>query len=99
MAFAAVRSKAVIMLSLIHCFSYLVPGVFSCWTRFVVRFLGSVIVLAIYPCTEPESFVREGRTSTTFFFLVFDYFDEGSKYHYKRAIIGPPAKCHLNGVL
>ena len=71
MAFAAVRSKPVIMVSLIHCFSYLVPGVFRCWTRFVVRFLVSVIVLAIYPCTEPESFVREGRTSTFFFkFLI-----------------------------
>ena len=24
--------------------------------------------------------------------------ERGSKYHYKRAIIGLPAKCHLNGV-
>ena len=24
--------------------------------------------------------------------------EEGSKYHYKRAIIDPPAKRHLNGV-
>ena len=25
--------------------------------------------------------------------------EEGSKYHYKRAIIGPPAKRQLNGIL
>ena len=33
-----------------------------------------------------------------FFFLV-DEGEGGSKYHYLRAIIGPPAKRHLNGVL
>ena len=37
---------------------------------------------------DPESFVREGSTLTGFL-------RGGSKYHYKRAIIGPPAKRHL----
>ena len=49
-----------------------------------------------WTCADPESFVRGGPTLTTFFFLSF-YFDEGggSEYHYKRGIVGPPAKRHL----
>ena len=39
-------------------------------------------------CADPESF----------FFLV-DEGEGGSKYRYKWAIIDPPAKHHLNGVL
>ena len=45
-------------------------------------------------CTDPESFVRGGPPLT--WFLVW-WGEEWSKYHYLRAIIGPPAKCHLNG--
>ena len=53
---------------------------------------------------DPESFFRGGQTLTTFFclFICFVFLvDDGRKYpkpHYKRAIIGPPAKRHLNGV-
>ena len=39
------------------------------------------------PCADPESFDRGGPTLTTFFFV-----DEGIS----GAIIGFPAKCHLN---
>ena len=57
-------------------------------------------------CADPENFARGGPTLTTFSFLLFVFFVffvflsgfGGSKYHYKRAIIGPPAKRHLNGV-
>ena len=55
-------------------------------------------------CAYPESFVRGGptffpifRTLTTFCFLVHEG-KRGTKYHYLRAIGGPPAKLHLNGV-
>ena len=47
-------------------------------------------------CADPESFVRGGPTLTTF--ILVDEGEKGSKYHYKRAIIGSPAKRHLNGV-
>ena len=47
--------------------------------------------LVLWPCTDPKSFVRWGPTLTTFFSLM-------REYHYLRAIIGPPAKRHLNGV-
>ena len=40
-------------------------------------------------CGNPESFVRGGPTLITFFCLCGE---GGSKYHYKRVIIGPPAK-------
>ena len=43
------------------------------------------------PCADPESFVRGGPTLTIF----LDGRDNPSKYHYKRTIIGPPAKRHL----
>ena len=50
------------------------------------------------PCTDPESFVKGGPTLTTFclffFFFCTDEVRGGSKYHYKQAIIGPPAKHH-----
>ena len=39
-------------------------------------------------------------SSTTFFYVLLVDEDEGGfKYHDKRAIIGPPAKRHSNGVL
>ena len=44
---------------------------------------------------DPESFFRGGLTFFTFFFLLGE---SGSKYRFKRAIIGPEAKGHLNGV-
>ena len=47
-------------------------------------------------CAAPESFARGGPTLTTFFSFMGEEF---SKYHYKRAIFGPPAKRHLNGDL
>ena len=45
----------------------------------------------------------QGRSNFDEFFFVFFCFitwwgEEGSKYHFKRAINGPPAKRHLNGV-
>ena len=47
-------------------------------------------------CADPESIVRGGPTLTKFFFSIMG--EELSKYHFKRAIFGPPAKRHLNGV-
>ena len=44
---------------------------------------------------DPESFVRGGPTLTIFFNW---WGEEGSKYHYKPAIIGPPAKPRFTGV-
>ena len=44
---------------------------------------------------DPESFVRGGPD----WFCFFSWWgDRGSECHYKWAIIGPPAKHHLNGV-
>ena len=37
-----------------------------------------------------------GPIASTFVFSW--WWEGGSKYHYKRAIIGPPAKCHLNDI-
>ena len=48
----------------------------------------------IQTCANPERFDRGGPTLTTLFFSLWG---DISKYHYKRAIIGPPAKHHLNG--
>ena len=47
-----------------------------------------------WSCADPESFVRDGPIFVLF--LVDE--DGGSKYHYKRAIIGMLVKRHLNGV-
>ena len=47
-------------------------------------------------CADPENFVREGLTLTMFFFSLMR--EELSKKHYWRALFGPPAKRHLNGV-
>ena len=44
-------------------------------------------------CADPEK-VSEGVQLCQVFFKA----DEGSKYHFKPAMIGPPAKRHLNGV-
>ena len=45
-----------------------------------------------------RKFCQRG-TLTTVLFSVFSWWGEGcSKCHYKRAIIGPPAKRHLNGI-
>ena len=51
-----------------------------------------------HSCADPESFIRGDPTLTLFFFLVDEarWGEEGSKYHYKRAIIGPPASCHVD---
>ena len=47
------------------------------------------------PCADPESFVRGGPTFP--FFVCFFKLDERRKYQIKWAIIGTPAKRHLNG--
>ena len=48
---------------------------------------------------DPESFVRGGPTLTRFYCCCFlEGRDDPSKYHNERAIIGSPAKRHLNGV-
>ena len=64
----------------------------------------------IRACADPESFVRGVLLLQSFFFLkiiyLFFYFlfffdewrEDPNKYHYKRAIISPPSKRHLNGV-
>ena len=78
----------------------------SCKMKIKVTVEGNVIepfflfdlyrFLPRFACTEPESFFRVGPTMT---FLFCCFVDEGTKYHEKRAIIGPPAKRHLNDVL
>ena len=46
-----------------------------------------------------QKILSEGVLWQFFFCFVFSWWGVGgSKYHYKRAIIGPPAKRHLNGV-
>ena len=46
-----------------------------------------------------RKFFQSGSNFFLFFFFSFSWLGErGYKYHYKRAIIGPPAKRHLNGV-
>ena len=47
---------------------------------------------------DPESFVREGLTFNNVFFQLMRGGRIQAEYHYKRAIIDPPAKRHLNGV-
>ena len=54
------------------------------------------LILA-WSCADLESIVRGGPTLTTF--VLVDEGREGSKYHFKRVIIGLPAKRYLNGVL
>ena len=46
-------------------------------------------------CADPESFSEGSQLWQHFFGLLGE---RGSKYHYKRAIIGPPLKRHLHGV-
>ena len=48
-------------------------------------------------CVDPEIFIWGGPTSTVFWGGWWG--KEEFRYHYKWAIIGPPAKRHLNGVL
>ena len=52
-----------------------------------------------------RKFCQRGSNFDTFFFFFFFFWGggeirgvEGSRYHYKRAFIGPPAKRHFNGV-
>ena len=42
-----------------------------------------------------RKFYQRGSNFNNVFFLVDKEGEGGSKYHYKRAIIGPPAKRHL----
>ena len=58
-----------------------------------------LIILINLPYADPESVVKGGPTAMGFLFVFFSLWGEGgSKYHYKRAIIGLPAKHHLNGI-
>ena len=51
-------------------------------------------------CADPENFVRGGPTLNFFFFIFFlEWREDPNQYHYKGAIIHPPAKRHLNGIL
>ena len=45
-----------------------------------------------------RKFCQRGPILTTFFFSLSWWVEGGSKLHYKRAFISPPAKRHLNGV-
>ena len=46
-----------------------------------------------------QEVLPEGDFDNVFFFFFFSWWGEGgSKCYYKRAIIGPPAKRHLNGI-
>ena len=57
-----------------------------------------LLVIVAMTCADPEFFIREGPTLTSFFFFFFFLADGLSKYHNQRANIGTPAKRHLNGV-
>ena len=69
-----------------------------------------LIVVSPYSCADPESRARGGSILACFFSCLCVCVGGGvvtrtlvrkersSKYHYKRAIIDPPAKRHLNGV-
>ena len=57
-------------------------------------------------CADQEHFVRGAVQLRLFLFLLFLVLKVGvggggkeSKYHYKQAVISPPAKRHLNGIL
>ena len=52
----------------------------------------------LHACADQESFVRGGSTQKTFCFCFSWGGERQSKYHYNWAIIGPPAKRHLNGI-
>ena len=51
-----------------------------------------------YPCADPESYVREGPTLTTLFILVDEGREDQNTTIIMRAIVGLPAKRHLNGI-
>ena len=73
-----------------------------------------LIVVSPYSCADPESRARGGSILACIFFSCLCVCvgggggvvvtrtlvrkERSSKYHYKRAIIDPPAKRHLNGV-
>ena len=44
-----------------------------------------------------RKFFSGGGGGSNFKYVFSSLVERGSKYHYKRAIIGPPAKCYLNG--
>ena len=60
----------------------------------LMHIFSKIRLFEVKPCADPESYARGGPTLTTFFLLG----EGGSKYHYKRTIIGQPVKRHLNGV-
>ena len=66
-------------------------------TRWALHFLGNVLYCWTYTIAraDPESFVRGGPTLKKF----LEGREYPNKYHYKRAIIDPPAKRNLNGHL
>ena len=74
----------------------------SCNWNTKLRFVCVICVhyLSCWTCMVPENVVSwESNFDNVFFFLFFSWWGEGgSKYHYKRAFIGLPAKRHLNGV-
>ena len=65
---------------------------------FVYFYSNLLLGLLANTCADQEKFVRGGPTAT-FLFIIFlvDEGEGGDKYHHERAIIGPPAKRHLNG--
>ena len=62
--------------------------------------LAPVISSFCSTCADPESFVRGGPNLIAFFFffLVDEGFEDLNTTINEWAIIGPPAKLHLNGV-
>ena len=62
----------------------------------LMHIFSKIRLFEVQPCADPESYARGGPTLTTFFWLLLG--EGGSKYHYKRTIIGQPVKLYLNGV-
>ena len=61
----------------------------------------NVVKKRVYHHAKIQKILSKGSNfdNVFFFSFYFSWWREGvSKYHYKRAIIGPPAKRHLNGV-
>ena len=61
-AYAAIRSKTLVLLLLIHCLFLLSLYGFLFSPCFVIQYF------VLYPCADPESFVRGGPPLTTFCF-------------------------------
>ena len=77
----------------------------KCWNSVPKSWNSIIFKFKCKPCADSESFVRGGSNFDNGFFCCCCCFqlmrggrEGGSKYHFKRAAIGPPAKRHWNGI-